>query len=381
MGGGIGDFFGGVGDVLGDIGGGISDAVSGLGNVASDVGGFLENIPTELGNAWQGINDMGLDNMLATLGTVIPGPWTPAAIAYNVGDSALSGDFGGAALSALSGFGGLGGGGELPGLSSLFDSSTALGDLSGTLQNATPFAETAGEWFKPQTLSFGGDSSMLDPFTKALGGSLGSSMPSLSSAAASSANPLAGLGSATSGLAGLFGTSPSNMSNILGNFVGSKGGGLGDIFGSLGGLTKLASPILKGVGGILGAQEASQNKNQLQDMMNNMQNRNQFYQNQLQQTYQNPQAYLNSPEAQALRSSAGQAIAREDARTGRRGQYVAAMNQLNQNMLGNLNKYRQGLAGQVSPQYDATQLALQNALMKQSPTGNIMAGLGSIFGK
>lgn len=372
MGGGIGDFFGGVGDVVSDIGSGISDAVSGagdwLGNVGSSVGGFLENIPTELGNAWEGFNDMGLDNILATMGTVIPGPWTPAAIAYNVGDNALDGNILGAATSALGGFGGMGGGGELPGLSSLFDSGSALADLSSTMQTATPIAQSTGEWFKPITQSF-----------DSLGGS--DLLTSLAGQGAQqSQNVMQGLGLGTQGggMSSVWDLVSSNPANSGGSW------GLGDLWDKIGGLSgasKMVSPILKGVSGILGAQESSQNKSQLQDMMNQMQNRNQFYQNQLQQTYQNPQAYLASPEAQALRSAAGQKIAREDARTGRRGQYVAAMNQLNQQMLGNLGNYRKGLAGQVSPQYDTTQLALQNALMKQSPTGNIMAGLGSIFGK
>lgn len=362
-----------VGDFFGDVGGGISDAVSGVGDFFGDVGSSIGDAAqwagTELGNAWEGMNDMGLDNILATLGTVIPGPWTPAAIAYNVGDKALDGDILGAATSAfggMDGFGGLGGGGELPGLSSLFDSSTALGDLSSTLQNATPFAETAGEWFKPETLSFGGGNDLL------------TNLAGQGARQAQQVSQGLGLGTQGGGMSSLFDLVSSNPAN-----TGSSWG-LGNLFeglGGIGGLTKLASPILKGVSGILGAQEASQNKSQLQDMMNQMNSRNQFYNNQLRQTYENPQAYLQSPEAQALRSAAGQQIAREDARTGRRGQYVAAMNQLNQSMLGNLAKYRQGLAGQTGPQYDQSQLALQRALMAQSPTGNVMAGLGSIFGK
>ena len=381
MGGGIGDFFSGVGDVLGDIGGGISDAVSSVGSAIGDAGQWVGN---ELGNAWQGINDLGLDNILATAGTLIPGPWTPAAIAYNVGDSALSGNPVGALTSAISGFGGMGGGGELPGLSSLFDSGTALADLSSTMQTAAPIAETTGDWFKPITQSFGSGEDLISNARDSLRSALNWSPAQQSSGGGGLLSSL-GLG----GMQGE-GMTPFSPSSPFAQFTGQNTAntgstwGLGNLFegiGGIGGLTKLASPILKGVGGILGAQEASQNRSQLQDMMNQMQNRNQFYQNQLQQTYQNPQAYLASPEAQALRSATGQAIAREDARTGRRGQYVAAMNQLNQNMLGNLNKYRQGLAGQVSPQYDASQLALQRALMSQSPTGNVMAGLGSIFGK
>ena len=365
MGGGIGDFFEGAVDT-------VSDAVTGagdwLGDMGSSVGDFVKNIPTELGNAWEGINDLGLDNMLATLGTVVPGPWTPAAIAYNVGDSALSGNYVDAALNAIPGFGGMGGGGELPGLSSLFDQGSAVADLASTVQNATPFAETTGDWFKPVTQSFetAGGSDLL---TKLAG-----------QGAQQSQNVLQGLGLGTKrgGMSSMFDLVSSNPANMGSTW------GLGDLWDKVGGMSgigKIASPILKGVGGILGAQEASQNKSQLQDMMNQMQNRNQFYNQQLQQTYQNPQAYLASPEAQALRSAAGQKIAREDARTGRRGQYVAAMNQLNQQMLGNLGNYRKGLAGLVGPQYDQQQLALQRALMSQSPTGNFMAGLGSIFGK
>lgn len=370
MGGGISDFFSGVGNTISDIGSGISDVVSGIGDIGSSVGNALGDAAqwtgNELGNAWQGINDMGLDNILATVGTVIPGPWTPAAIAYNFGDAALSGDTGGMISSGLSAFGG---GGELPGLSSLFDAGSTAADLASTVQNATPISEATGDWFKPVTQSFenlGGGSDLLTQ----LGGQ----------GQQQAQNVMQGLGLGTKGggMSSIFDLVSSNPANIGSSW------GLGDLWDKVGGMSgigKIASPLLKGVGGILGAQTASQNRNQLQGMMNQMQNRNQFYQNQLQQSYQNPQSYLNSPEAQALRSSAGQEIARQDARTGRRGQYVAAMNQLNQNMLSNLNKYRQGLAGQVSPQYDASQLALQRALMSQSPTGNLMAGLGSIFGK
>lgn len=145
---------------------------------------------------------------------------------------------------------------------------------------------------------------------------------------------------------------------------------------------------LKGAGSIMGMNEARQNQNQLMDLYNaqrnqyNMQNAaaNQ-YQQQLQDTYSNPNEYLNSPEAVAARQQAMQKLLAQNAMAGRRTAGLPMQNQLMMNQLSNLNQYRQGLGtaargAYASPTGLGTTLSAAQA---QSPTGNLMAGLGSIF--
>ena len=145
---------------------------------------------------------------------------------------------------------------------------------------------------------------------------------------------------------------------------------------------------LKGVGSVAGMNEARQNQNQLMDLYNAQ--RNQYnvqnaaanqYQQQLQDTYSNPNEYLNSPEAVAARQQAMQKLLAQNAMAGRRTAGLSMQNQLMMNQLSNLQNYRQGLRSAATGAY-ASPTGMANVLQAaqaQSPQGNLMAGLGSIF--
>lgn len=145
---------------------------------------------------------------------------------------------------------------------------------------------------------------------------------------------------------------------------------------------------LKGVGSVAGMEEARQNKGQLMDLYNTMQNQyntqnaaaNQ-YQNQLSETYSDPNAYLNSPEALASRQLAMQKLLAQNAMAGRRTAGLSMQNQLMMNQLSNLANYRQGLRSAATGAY-ASPTGLGTTLQAaqaQSPQGNLFAGLGSMF--
>lgn len=145
---------------------------------------------------------------------------------------------------------------------------------------------------------------------------------------------------------------------------------------------------LKGGGAIMGMNEARQNQNQLMDLYNQQNQQYQTqnaaanaYQNQLGETYSNPDAYLNSPEALASRQLAMQKLLAQNAQAGRRTAGLPMQNQLMINQLQNLAAYRQGLRSAATGAY-ASPTGLGSTLQAaqaQSPTGNLMAGLGSIF--
>ena len=130
--------------------------------------------------------------------------------------------------------------------------------------------------------------------------------------------------------------------------------------------------ILKTAAGIYGMNQANQNRRALQQVLNPMQQ----YQQRLSETYTNPQAYLNSPEAKAMQSQLAQQMLRRDAASGRRSQYGARANELNQQMLSQLGNYRKGLAGLYNPQ---VQGQLTSAIQGQSPGGALLQGLGSLY--
>lgn len=176
-----------------------------------------------------------------------------------------------------------------------------------------------------------------------------------------------------------------NQQGFFDQLFSKKTGGdmLGKVMGG-----QMMGQALKGAGAIAGMGEARQNKGQLMDLYNNMQNQyntqnaaaNQ-YQSQLQQTYNDPNAYLNSPEAEATRNLAMQKLLAQNAQAGRRSAGLSMQNQLMQNQLTNLANYRQGLRSAATGAY-ASPTGLGNTLQAaqtQSPTGNLFAGLGSMF--
>lgn len=206
---------------------------------------------------------------------------------------------------------------------------------------------------------------------------------------------------------------PTSNGFNFGDFLSQTGKGLA-------GKMLTAGNLLKGVGSVAGYGEAKQNKQQLMDLYNqqnaynqqlqgmnaqafnqnlaaNTANQQAFrdqlaaaqgYNTQLQNTYTNPNEYLNSPEAQASRSLAMQKLLAQQSAAGRRTSGLAAQNQLMANQLNNLQAYRQGLRQAIQYPNQAPSMGYQattnpaltlSAAQSQSPMGNALAGLGSIF--
>lgn len=186
------------------------------------------------------------------------------------------------------------------------------------------------------------------------------------------------------------------------------------------GLGQLLSGGIKTLGAAATAPETSQNRQQLMDLYNQQnaylqqqqgQNQQAFQQNlnantanqeafrkqlaaaqgyntQLQGTYEDPNSYLNSPEAQATRNLAMQKLLAQNAQAGRRSAGLSMQNQLMANQLQNLAAYRQGLRqsiqypGQVQGMsYQQTNPAVAGNILNQaqaySPTADILGGLAS----
>lgn len=151
----------------------------------------------------------------------------------------------------------------------------------------------------------------------------------------------------------------------------SQGGGNG-IIDQMGGWGN----ALKAGGGLLSTlfsrNDANKNRAALQQVANQQ---NDIY-NRLQQTYTNPGAYLNSPEAQAIRAGEAQKVARAAAASGRRSQVGAQMNLVDQAMMNHLENYRKGIAGTLDPraQFASTQQAIT-----RNPNANVVTGLMDLF--
>lgn len=150
------------------------------------------------------------------------------------------------------------------------------------------------------------------------------------------------------------------------------------------GYGQLASGLMKTVGAAATAPETAQNRQQLMDLyntqmgqLNTQANAANAYQQNLQSTYDNPEAYLSSPEAAASRSAAMQKLLAQNAAAGRRTAGLSMQNQLMMNQLSNLANYRRGLQGNIQyPNYSPAATTL-NYAQQYSPTADIMGGLAS----
>lgn len=359
MGGFIGDTLGGIGKAVS----GVADDVLGLDPTGKGYWGYMNNV-------WG--NDI-TDNLLGIdpNGNGMTGLWNAGTLA------ALTAGAG----SALGG---------TAGLSDLFGGANAIGDGSATLS---------------------GSLADLNGATELASGSTGAvTTPASTSFATSAGIPSGELVSGTSGVAPNI-TTGAGMGNLLD--VGTSGigstaasqGGIGTGF-NLGTGVNTAGAYAPNIGstaadiastyspsalqslftpsnigkamqigrGIANYNETAANQRQLQ----NMANQQQFFQNQLRQSYENPQAYLNSAEAQATRSQAAQQLARAAAQSGRRSDVGAQLRDLNQMMLNKaLPAYRQGLAQAYNP---SAAFTAQRAAQAQSPMGNAMYSLNTLFG-
>ena len=151
-----------------------------------------------------------------------------------------------------------------------------------------------------------------------------------------------------------------------------KGMGLEDYL-KLQGKAQLIGGGVKTLGALATAPETQQNRQQLMDLYNQQNEANQYYQNKLQQSYDNPMGYLGSGEAQATRSAALQKLVAQNAMAGRRTAGSALQNQLMMNQLQNLQNYRQGMP---RANYGTSAQIYQNAA-QYSPTADIFGGLAS----
>ena len=164
------------------------------------------------------------------------------------------------------------------------------------------------------------------------------------------------------------------------NFFGgakttSKGTGMGlEDYLKMQGKAQLLGGGIKALGAMATAPETAQNRQALMDLYNEQNEQNQYYQNLMRGTYENPQGYLGSPEAAATRSAALQKILAQNAAAGRRTAGSAAYNQLMMNQLQNLGAYRQGMP---RPSYGTALQTLQGA-QQYSPTADIFGGLASM---
>lgn len=165
------------------------------------------------------------------------------------------------------------------------------------------------------------------------------------------------------------------------SFVGSqmdaatKGTGMGlEDYLKLQGKAQLVGGGIKALGALATAPETQQNRQQLMDLYNQQNAANQYYQNLMQNTYQNPMGYLGSGEAAATRSAALQKALAMNAQAGRRTQGGALANQLMQTQLQNLQNYRRGIP---QPQYGTAAQTL-NYAQQYSPTADIFGGVASM---
>lgn len=156
--------------------------------------------------------------------------------------------------------------------------------------------------------------------------------------------------------------------------TGIKGMNLQDYM-KMQGMGSLMSGGVKTMGALATAGETSANRQNLMDLYNQQQQQNQYYGNKLQATYDNPEEYLNSPEALATRQLAMQKLLAQNAAAGRRTAGLPMQNQLMMNQLTNLANYRRSI-----PQTNYTASGnLYNTAAQYSPTGDITTGLASMF--
>ena len=196
------------------------------------------------------------------------------------------------------------------------------------------------------------------------------------------------LGSGTYGLDNVTSSTGYNLgSGLNGPSYGVTGAtagstGIGDIFKS--GVDKfMQSPITNGLklgGGLLGALNKVSQANKLKDLYKSQLDRSNFYNQTLQNNYTNPSSYLQSPEYQSAASLYANQIARQDAAAGRRSQYGARANQMQQFALANLDKYRRTLMQALGNPNDAIKGYGQSLNGPLNASGYLMGALQDIFG-
>lgn len=387
MGGGIGDFFGDVGDTLGSIYKTGEDKF--LETITPGFDPIIGNpftgdtpIITPTGNftdeTWANLSNNGLPSGVMDIWQ--QGNSIADIIAPMIAGGYLSSAFGGSLGTLFDS-----GSSVLPEVAGEYGTS-ALSSGAGTL--GTELA-TSGSSLSPSAISFASESGI--PAGELIAGvsnqapniTTGAGMTSIFDVAPGATNlGTSGIGSTAASQGGLgTGFNLGTGVNTVGAYAPNIGSTAADIAStySPSTLQTLFTPdninkAMKIGKGIANYNETAANQRQLQ----NMANQQQFFQNQLRQSYENPQAYLDSVEARATRSQAAQQLARAAAQSGRRNDVGAQLRDLNTMMLGKaLPAYRQGLVQAYNP---SSAYTAQRAAQAQSPMGNAMYSLNTLFG-
>lgn len=141
--------------------------------------------------------------------------------------------------------------------------------------------------------------------------------------------------------------------------------------------------MLGGLGNLYSAYNMNQQADYLRGMGEQVMGNNQAYNNLLQSSYTNPEAFLGSSEFKALNDLYLNDLKRKDAAAGRVSQYGARANLAQKQALANLGQYRQGLTGAVSANSpgQVMQALGSTAALKGSTVPALgMRGLQQIFG-
>lgn len=271
------------------------------------------------------------------------------------------------------------------GQGTLSNTSATTPSIAAAAPTATPVAQATGEQFLPQSQNVFGtggegtaNTSLADMASQGARQSQASMQAlGLSSAGEGTSYPTTSSytlpsGETTPVQTSYPGQSSSGNDGFLNQLFGGKS--MGDIGKQLA-MGQLMSGGMKTLGALATAPETSQNRQQLMDLYNQQNQRNQQLANTYQQTLTNPQSYLNNPEAAATRSAALQAAIRSAAASGRRSQYPALASAMQQQQLMDLYKYRQSLQ---QPQYGTAAQTL-NYAQQYSPTADVVGGLSSMF--
>jgi len=152
-------------------------------------------------------------------------------------------------------------------------------------------------------------------------------------------------------------------------------------------ITQGQADVFKGLAGLYSAYQSNKQAAQLREAAQRQDPfgaQRPFYQQQLRQTYSNPNAYMSSPEAKLQQDALRQQLERMDAKAGRRSQYGARAVQLAQAQAKQLADYRNGLqqaAGSgIGPQGAGT-LQSAAAQAELNAGGQLPAALSSIYNK
>jgi hypothetical protein len=164
------------------------------------------------------------------------------------------------------------------------------------------------------------------------------------------------------------------VGNVAGRLFGGTGGGnqMGNVGGNSNGLLGLLSAIY-------GARQSREYADMLRQIAGQMQEQASPYINKLRESYENPNAYLESPEMQAVLNLEANRLAGIDASQGRLSNDINRTAKLQQLAQSRLGEYRRGLQQSIERMYQpmATASLFREAAGRQA---NAWQGIPQFFG-